>query len=72
VITGVLSAQCYRKRSKRQERTIGGYLMRVTGYGRAQITRLVEEYRRMGELPPRRQAPEVSFAIHGKRHRTAC
>lgn len=46
----VLSRQRYSKLSKAAKGTVRRYLMRVTGYGRAQIARLIREHRDTGGL----------------------
>jgi transposase InsO family protein len=54
----VLSAQQYRKLPKAAKGTVRQYLMRVTGYGRAQIARMIREYGETGKLkakPSRRR-----------------
>jgi hypothetical protein len=50
IIAEVQWAQSYGKLSKAAKGTVRRYLMRVTGYGRAQITRLIGEYAESGEL----------------------
>lgn len=49
----VLAAQRYRSLSKAGKGTVRQYLMRVTGYGRAQIARLIHEHGERGELKPK-------------------
>lgn len=49
----VLAAQRYSSLSKAAKGTVRQYLMRVTGYGRAQIARLIREYGERGELKPK-------------------
>lgn len=45
LVVEVLSRQRYNKLSKAAKGTVRQYLMRVTGYGRAQIARLIREHR---------------------------
>jgi transposase InsO family protein len=49
----VLAAQHYSSLSKAAKGTVRQYLMCVTGYGRAQVTRLIREYAERGELKPK-------------------
>jgi transposase InsO family protein len=53
IVAGVLSAQRYNSLPKAAKGTVRRYLMRVTGYGRAQVTRLISEYRSSGGLKPK-------------------
>src|SRR5215208_934360 len=55
IVTQVLSAQQYWSLRKKAKGIVRQYLMRTTGYGRAQITRWIEEYRQHGELGSRRR-----------------
>ncbi len=61
VIAEVLAARRYGQLSKTEKGIVRRYLMRVTGYSRAQITRLMGEYLEQGEWKPkpsgRRQFP---------------
>ena len=50
IVSGVLSARQYRRLSKAEKGTVRKYLTRVTGYGRAQVARLIREYGQTGEL----------------------
>lgn len=54
IIAQVLGLQHYGNLPRVAKGTVRRYLMRVTGYGRAQITRWIEEYRQHGELEARR------------------
>jgi hypothetical protein len=54
IVAQVLALQEYGSLAKGAKGTVRRYLMRVTGYGRAQIARWIEEYRQHGELEPRR------------------
>jgi transposase InsO family protein len=51
MVAAVLSFQRYSSLPKAAKGTVRRYLMRVTGYGRAQVTRLISEYSSSGELP---------------------
>lgn len=53
IVAEVLLAQRYSKQPKAAKGIIRRYLMRVTGYGRAQIARLIREYAEAGELKQR-------------------
>lgn len=53
MVAEVLSAQGYKKLPKAEKGTVRRYLMRVTGYGRAQIARLIREHAQRGELKPK-------------------
>lgn len=58
VVAEVLSVQRYGNLPKASKGTIRRYLMRVTGYGRAQVARLIREYGQTGKLkakPSRRR-----------------
>ena len=54
IVVEVLSVRGYNRLSKGEKGTVRRYLMQVTGYGRAQIERLIREYRERGELKPKR------------------
>jgi hypothetical protein len=54
IVAQVLALQQYWSLAKGTKGTVRRYLMRVTGYGRAQIARWIEEYRQQGELESRR------------------
>lgn len=54
VIWKVLEAQRYGSLSKAAKGTVRKYLMRVTGYGRAQLTRLIRQYWTGGREAPAR------------------
>ena len=43
----------YLRCSKADKGTLMGYLMKVSGYSRAQVKRLIKQYRETGELAPR-------------------
>lgn len=47
--------------SKRDKGTLRCYLMKLTGYSRQQLTRLIEQYRKTGRLT-QRQRPSQGFA----------
>ena len=49
----VLAAQGYSRLSKAAKGTVRQYLIRVTGYGRAQVARLIREYGETGQLRAR-------------------
>jgi transposase InsO family protein len=53
IVAEVLSARGYKKLPKAEKGTVRRYLMRVTGYGRAQIARLIREHAQTGELKPK-------------------
>jgi len=53
IVAEVLAAQRYGRLPKAAKGIVRRYLMRVTGYGRAQVTRLIGEYRSKGELRPK-------------------
>ena len=50
IVSEVLSARAYSKLSRAEKGTVRRYLMRVTSYSRAQMERLIREYRHTGEL----------------------
>jgi transposase InsO family protein len=53
IVADVLSARGYGKLPKAAKGIVRQYLMRVTGYGRAQVARLIAEYRKAGDLKPK-------------------
>ena len=52
IVAEVLAARSYKKLSKAEKGTVRRYLMRVTGYGRAHIARLIREHRQTGTPAP--------------------
>ncbi len=52
VVAEVLTSKRYGALSKVEKGIVRAYLMRVTGYGRAQIARWIAQYRREGEWKP--------------------
>lgn len=82
-IQGVLYKFCYQKLGKPERGIIIRYLIKISGYSRQQITRLIAQYRKTGRLK-RRQRTVAGFtrkytpqdirllAAMDKRHDTPC
>ena len=82
-IQGVLRKFCYQRLGKPDKGILIRYLMKISGYSRQQITRLIAQYRKTGKLK-RRQRTVAGFtrkytpqdirllAAMDKRHDTPC
>ena len=74
LVAQVLEAQQYGSLSRAGEGTVREYLMRVTGYGRAQLTRLIGQFRLTGDLasPSRNRRNRFPYTLYAAGCPAAC
>ncbi|MCG5549578.1 integrase [Halorhodospira halochloris] len=60
-VAETLRGACYHQCSRREKGLLRRYLMKVTGLSRAQVARLVRQYRQGGEIRDRRGPPARPF-----------
>ncbi len=61
----------YSRQNRAAKGLLRQYLVKMTGLSRAQITRLIQQYRQGGELPPARYRRHRCPQVHARRRRTA-